>query len=989
MSRRAWIYIWSILITGLVLAVVSFVSQPMPLGEWPALVVLVTFATLAQLLKAETPNHQLYYATMVFLFAALILLNPFFFVLVAAIPHLVEWVKERMTRSRHLRDWYLQPFNIATHIITGLCAHWLYVALNSGEPGISLTSVAAGIAAAFLYVFLNHAIIGQALILARGATWRGSGVLSMDGILNDMVQLCLGYIVAVLWTVHPVLVLPGLTPLILIYRALTIPQLQQEARTDTKTGLWNARYFSELFNLELERAARFQRPLSILVADLDLLRNINNTYGHLAGDVVLEGVGRTIAETIREYDFAGRFGGEEFIIALPETQPEEAYFVAERVRKAVEAAQFYVKTSNVPIHATMSVGIASFPEHAVTANDLIHEADVAVYQAKLQGRNRSVGAMHEERSGWEEPERIDRLASPFIGTFVSRPDSLTGLSLDEPEALEETAAALTAETTSAPVVEEPQSLAVSLKLEPAEVSPPDEPLSNAEPQSVRIVAQTPPAPVEPQPQAEAPAEAPRARFMTLRLYVTMVIAAGILSTLGGLVWGGEMNWHVILLFTILAMTAELLQMDLYGDGTISISVALNFAAALVAGIPGAAAVSAAIALVHWMRRRPPLYKSGFNWATHALAGVTPGIVMQVVGLPVTIANLPIVAIPAMLSAVALYVVDSSLITGAIALQERAPLLTTWHKHFRWLAQHYLVLCVMGLFLSAAYVTLGLLGMLVFAMPLLMMRYSQRQYVDRTKESIAELERVNNELSQANEEINAANQAIRQLNDELFMTVAHILDARDPFVSGHAAKVADYATAIAVELGLPEDQVMLARQGGLLHDIGKIGIKESVLYKPSRLTDEEFEHIKSHATVGAELLETSRSLRHLSPFVRHHHERWDGKGYPAGLAEDQTPLIARILACADAVEAMASDRPYHRGMPLSEIVAEVKRCAGSHFDPEVAQAFVSIIERDAHLVINSAREVAERQGSLNVKGSTYNTGSGWYVQFPGTAPSTVA
>lgn len=997
MSRRAWLYIGSILITGLALAVLSLMAQPLPPDQLPILLILITLATFSQLFKVKTANHQLYYATMVFLFAAVVLLHPFFFVLVALVPHLVEWAKERwVSGGRHLRSWYLQPFNIAMHVISGLVAQWLFQSLNTTAPEVTLVSVGAGLAAIFCYVFLNHAIFGQALYLARGVSWQESGVLAIANIVTDIIQLCLGYIVAVLWNVNPILMVPALTPLVLMYKALTVPQLQQEARTDTKTGLWNARHFGELFNIELERAGRFQRPLSLIVADLDLLRNINNTYGHLAGDIVLEGVGHIIAETVREYDIPGRFGGEEFIVALPETGMDEAFAVAERLRLAVEAASFTVKTSLAPIHVTMSLGIAGFPEHAVTGNDLIHEADVAVYQAKLQGRNRSICATHEGRDQWEEPERIERLSAPYTGGFIARPESLTGLSVPDVDAIADEVEV--DEENDGPPPPPPATLDESVEAAPPDVQAAPQPrlmiVPSAPLAAVREPALAVPAPTLERHPVPPPAPEQRSRFLDVRVYVAGIIALGALATGLGFALGGAVNWHILLLLAVLAMTAELLQLDLYsesnGDKTISISVALNFAAALLVGIPGAAAVSAAISFLHWYRRRPPAYKSVFNWAMHTLAGVVPALVIALMDRPVSVPNLPILSIPVFLAAVAYYGIDTALLTGAISLTERSAFLPIWNKHFRWLAHHYLVLCVLALFLSGAYTTLGLLGAFVFALPVVTMRYAQQQYVDRTKENIAELERMNRELSEANDEVGAANFAIGQLNDELFATVAHILDARDPFVSGHAAKVADYATSLAIELGLPDDQIALARQGGLLHDIGKIGIKESVLYKPSRLTDEEFEHIKTHTTMGAELLETSRSLRHLSPFVRHHHERWDGNGYPTGLAADETPLIARILAVADAVEAMASDRPYHRGMPLTEIVVEVKRCSGTHFDPAVAEAFVRIIERDGDdLVVNSAREVAARQGHLNGKESSFKTGSGWYIQVSGGAPSTAA
>lgn len=214
------------------------------------------------------------------------------------------------------------------------------------------------------------------------------------------------------------------------------------------------------------------------------------------------------------------------------------------------------------------------------------------------------------------------------------------------------------------------------------------------------------------------------------------------------------------------------------------------------------------------------------------------------------------------------------------------------------------------------------------------------------------------LENFNRELTVANQAIQQVNDELFYTLAKVFDARDPFVGGHAAQVATYAVAIGQELGLPTARIEILRQGALLHDIGKIAIPEAILHKPSKLTAAEYEFLKKHTDIGADFIETSHGLRQLAPFIRHHHERWDGRSYPAGLAGEAIPLEARILNVCDSVEAMASDRPYSRAMSVDEIIKEVINCAGLQFDPVVAKAFVRIAEREgAQLIINSARAVA--------------------------------
>jgi len=157
------------------------------------------------------------------------------------------------------------------------------------------------------------------------------------------------------------------------------------------------------------------------MADLDLLRNVNNTFGHLAGDTVLTGIGRIIRETVREYDLPARFGGEEFCIVLLEAGRAEAQAFAERLRQAVQAADFEVATSPQPIHVTMSLGIACFPDDATTPTDLTHAADIAVYQAKLKGRNRVVCASDVPQSARLEGAPVeDAQATTYAAAFAPR-----------------------------------------------------------------------------------------------------------------------------------------------------------------------------------------------------------------------------------------------------------------------------------------------------------------------------------------------------------------------------------------------------------------------------------------------------------------------------------------------------------------------------------------------------------------------------------------
>ena len=669
----------------------------------------------------------------------------------------------------------------------------------------------------------------------------------------------------------------------------------------------------------MKRTKRFNRPLALIMADLDLLRNINNTYGHLAGDTVLAGIARLIQQSLREYDMAGRFGGEEFILALPETDRASAYALAERLRKAIEKERFTVSTSPTPIGVTMSMGIACYPDDAIDMKTLVHEADVAVYHAKLSGRNCVVNVTEVPRSiRLESRVTGDRFAAPSVPTFNPRPEQV------------------------APAMPEASTA-------PAQPSAPD----SAPLPSVDHPARMGPVLSIHYPQYALPAFVGGVSVLGI---VTMLISLLLLPlpTTGML--------QTIAVLTVLAVGVELLQIKNYFDNTISVSVSILFAAAIITGIPGLAIVSAAIALIHHLQKRPRIYKTVFNWANHLIAGSAAALVISVIGLPLQINHLPVLAVPLIGTAFMYFGLETGLLSTAIGLSTHTNPIQIWREQFKWLTSHYLVLCILGAVTGVAHTIIDIPGILVFMLPILMMHFNQKEYLNHTEHSMQELKRLNYELSYANKEVLTAKQTIEHINEGLFVAFAKIIDARDPFVSGHADKVADYSAAIARELGLPPDRVEIIRQAGFMHDIGKIAIAEHVLHKPSKLTDEEYEYIKTHAALGGEFLETCHGLRHLAPFVRHHHEWWNGHGYPDGLCGEQIPLESRILAVCDSVEAMASDRPYHKGWPVAQVIEEVRRCAGTQFDPTVAEAFIHLAEQHGEaFIINSADKVREKYG----------------------------
>jgi HD-GYP domain-containing protein (c-di-GMP phosphodiesterase class II) len=171
-----------------------------------------------------------------------------------------------------------------------------------------------------------------------------------------------------------------------------------------------------------------------------------------------------------------------------------------------------------------------------------------------------------------------------------------------------------------------------------------------------------------------------------------------------------------------------------------------------------------------------------------------------------------------------------------------------------------------------------------------------------------------------------------------LDLARAIEARDPYSSGHAARVTAVAEVVAARLGWDEEQIDVLRIGAALHDIGKLDVPDTVLRKPGPLSESELDHVRAHPQDGARMVGLVRKYRAAVPCVLHHHERWDGHGYPSGSAGSEIPIEARVLAVADAFDAMTSDRPYRRALTQGHAVAELERCAGTQFDPDVVAVF---------------------------------------------------
>lgn len=199
----------------------------------------------------------------------------------------------------------------------------------------------------------------------------------------------------------------------------------------------------------------------------------------------------------------------------------------------------------------------------------------------------------------------------------------------------------------------------------------------------------------------------------------------------------------------------------------------------------------------------------------------------------------------------------------------------------------------------------------------------------------------------------------QLKEAFYTTVytlAETIEKRDPYTGNHTKRVMEYSLAIGRTLGLPEEDMNRLQLGAVLHDVGKIGVRDNVLLKESPLTDAEFEHIKKHAVYGEEILSRICQLRTAIPGVKQHHEKFNGRGYPDGLKGYEIDITARIIAVADSYDAMTTDRPYRKGLTIDEAFEELRKFSGSQFDPAVVDAFFASDVMEAYFTANSRQKI---------------------------------
>ena len=441
---------------------------------------------------------------------------------------------------------------------------------------------------------------------------------------------------------------------------------------------------------------------------------------------------------------------------------------------------------------------------------------------------------------------------------------------------------------------------------------------------------------------------------TERLSIQTRVFIGITASLGVVVLGFALAHFQsqdllrFLCYLAVAVLASGLKVQLPGiDGTMSVNFLFILLGVLELSLPETLLIGCTATLVQsvWQaRNRLDPVKVLFNVAgmmanASALTYVTYHSLVTRFG-----SSKPILL---MVAALVFFFANTLPISVVIALTEGKSSRRVWSECYFWSFPYYLV--------GAAAV--GLVGIVnrsagwetsLLVLPLIYWVYrSYRLYLGRLE---AEKERVEVEKRHVEQ--------IASLNMRTIEALALAIEAKDHTTHTHLQRVRTYAVAVAAQLNLPESEIEALRAAALLHDIGKLAVPEQIINKPGKLTTEEFEKMKVHPLVGAEILERVAFPYPVAPIVRSHHERWDGTGYPEGLSGEQIPIGARILAAVDCLDALASHRQYRPALPLGEAMAKVKEMAGKWFDPKVVEILESRYVELERMAQMSVAQMAE-------------------------------
>ena len=216
------------------------------------------------------------------------------------------------------------------------------------------------------------------------------------------------------------------------------------------------------------------------------------------------------------------------------------------------------------------------------------------------------------------------------------------------------------------------------------------------------------------------------------------------------------------------------------------------------------------------------------------------------------------------------------------------------------------------------------------------------------------------INNINQELSESRENLEKAYLETIQTLRYTVEAKDKYTRGHSDRVSAFAVLIGKYMGLSDEDLKTLKIGGLFHDIGKIGIPDNILLKEGKLTDNEYSEIKNHPLIGKHILSNASTFENIIPIVYHHHEKFDGNGYPGKLAGEEIPLLARITAVADTFDAMTTKRSYRNALPLDAVREEIIRVSGTQFDPKIVKIFLDILDNHYDEILEIQEQIGKEE-----------------------------
>ncbi len=387
----------------------------------------------------------------------------------------------------------------------------------------------------------------------------------------------------------------------------------------------------------------------------------------------------------------------------------------------------------------------------------------------------------------------------------------------------------------------------------------------------------------------------------------------------------------------------------FDESSISVAAVGAIAGVALFDFRAALPIALASATVEWSARRSPLHRVVFNVGTLSLAALGTAAVFaagRTAGL-----GRPFLVLTAVAGALMYYVVNVGLLSLALGIEGRQSPPDVWRERFAWLLPHYAGFGFLAGVLALGYGAVGILALAVAVLPLFLMRRAQAAYLAHTERSSRQLREAAETIRTQNVSLERANRLLRERSTAAMESLTATVDARDAYTAGHSRRVRRLALAIGEELGLSQAELDLLGHAALFHDIGKLAVPDSILLKPARLDTAEWRQMREHADEGARIIDRLGFLTDAVPAIRHHHERFDGTGYPDGLAGEEIPLGARIVHVADAFDSMLTARVYCGAMTEDEAVEEFRRGSGTQFCPRCVRALEIVLGTES--VVSSA------------------------------------